>query len=465
MKAPPKQTSVVMKIKPPPEVFGLLPYQAAFAATRARFKIGLWARQTGKDHTCAFEAVTDALARPGALWIIVAAGERQALESLDKAREWSAALKFHIATHSVERARPNARMRSAEIRWMNGSRLLALPANPETVRGYSANVILTEFAFHENGEEIWRAIYPSISNPLRGGPKKLRIISTPNGLRNKFANLWQSDNRYHKSLVTIHDAIAQGLPLHADELEAGLADADAWNQEYLCQFADSSSVLLPYELIEACESNEATELLPLSENPANLLGALTSLGGGAPIFAGIDFGRKKHLTVCWLLQRIDRVLVTREVLALQNMSVPDQLEALRPRLKHCRAAAVDYTGLGIGLGDHLAREFGENTKGAGRYGKVELCPFTHALKAELFPRLRAAFEKRELLIPSSTDIREDLHGINCIVSPFGQVSYRASCSPDGHSDRCTALALALRAAQHAPVGGGKPILIGEPMNL
>src|SRR6476620_2558676 len=32
--------------------------------------------------------------------------------------------------------------------------------------------------------------YPSISNPLRGGQKKLRIISTPNGLSNKFADLW-----------------------------------------------------------------------------------------------------------------------------------------------------------------------------------------------------------------------------------------------------------------------------------
>ena len=29
----------------------LLPYQSAFAANRSRVKIGLWARQTGKDHT------------------------------------------------------------------------------------------------------------------------------------------------------------------------------------------------------------------------------------------------------------------------------------------------------------------------------------------------------------------------------------------------------------------------------
>jgi len=65
----------------------LLPYQAAFAANSSRFKIGLWARQTGKDHTASAEAVLDCMQNPGATWIIVAASERQALESLAKAKD------------------------------------------------------------------------------------------------------------------------------------------------------------------------------------------------------------------------------------------------------------------------------------------------------------------------------------------------------------------------------------------
>src|SRR5688500_16375925 len=175
--------------------FGLLPYQSDFAANRSRFKIGLWARQTGKDHTAATEAVLDCMHHPGARWIIVAASERQALEALAKAKEWATGLKFKIADY---REAPGdvpysiARTGSTEIKWSNGSRLIALPANPATIRGYSANLILTEFAFHENPDAIWRAIYPAISNPLRGGLKKLRIISTPNGLNNRFAQLWHS---------------------------------------------------------------------------------------------------------------------------------------------------------------------------------------------------------------------------------------------------------------------------------
>ena len=85
------------------------------------------------------------------------------------------------------------------------------------------------------------------------------------------------------------------------------------------------------------------------------------------------------------------------------------------------------------------------------HGRIELCTFTQQLKNELFTHLRSAFERRLLAIPGSTDIREDLHSIYRVISNNGQISYRASHSPDGHSDRCTALALDLRAAESAPV--------------
>jgi phage FluMu gp28-like protein len=92
------------------------------------------------------------------------------------------------------------------------------------------------------------------------------------------------------------------------------------------------------------------------------------------------------------------------------------------------------------------KEFGEWNPGSHRTGKIELCQFTTQLKGELFPRLRSALERKELLIPASREIREDLHSIQRVVSTNGQITYRSSQSGDGHSDRCTALALALRAA-------------------
>jgi phage FluMu gp28-like protein len=49
------------------------------------------------------------------------------------------------------------------------------------------------------------------------------------------------------------------------------------------------------------------------------------------------------------------------------------------------------------------------------------------------------------LVPISRLVREDLHSVNRVTTASGGVTYRAPHSADGHADRCTALALALRA--------------------
>jgi phage FluMu gp28-like protein len=309
----------------------LLPYQEKWVDDRRRFKIGLWARQTGKDWAAAAEAVIDCFRNPGTFWAIVASGERQALESLRKARDWAEMIHLGAENYFERRAAIGALLNSAEIVWHNKSRLIALPARPETVRGYSANLILTEFAFHENPTEMWRAIYPSISNPMSGGEKRLRIISTPNGPGDKLHELW-SKSDYAKHLVTIHEAVEQGLKIDVEALRRGLGDEEGWAQEYECQFLDAGSVLLPYELIATCEDDGATEV----RGP----------GAVGTLVCGIDFGRRRDRTVCWTLEKVGDVLWTREVLVLDKMSTPEQVQILRTRLAGAQRACLDYTGSG-----------------------------------------------------------------------------------------------------------------------
>ena len=69
--------------------FGLLTYQASWIANPASFKLGLWSRQSGKDYTCAAEAVLDCALNPKRTWVILACGERQGLESMRKAMDWA----------------------------------------------------------------------------------------------------------------------------------------------------------------------------------------------------------------------------------------------------------------------------------------------------------------------------------------------------------------------------------------
>lgn len=420
----------------------LLPYQRRWVDDAARFKIGCWARQTGKSWSCALEAVRDCLERK-TTWVCLSAGERQALEWMLKAREHAEAFKVALAGYEEARDATEALLKAAEIRWPNGSRLIAIPANPATARGYSANLVLDEFAFHEDPDAIWRAIYPSISNPLRG-VLRLRVLSTPNGLGNKFADLWLKAEGWSRHKLTIHDAVAQGLPVDVEELRRGLDDPEGWAQEYECEFLDSAAILLPYDLIAKCESADAAVAQPPEFWSAQWR--------NTPLYLGIDFGRRRDLTVCWTLEKVGDVLHTREVLELRGLDTPSQVELLRPRIAAAGRVALDYTGPGVGLGDYLAREFGEYNEAAHRFGRIELVTFTNPVKVELFSKLRMAFEALKLRVPVSRAIREDLHSLQRVSLAGGGVSYRAPHTPDGHADRATALALALRAAATGAAG-------------
>jgi phage FluMu gp28-like protein len=168
------------------------------------------------------------------------------------------------------------------------------------------------------------------------------------------------------------------------------------------------------------------------------------------LLIGIDFGRKRDLTVCWSLERQGDELWTKEVLTLDNISTPEQMERLRPRLALAERVCLDYTGPGIGLGDYLVQEFGLYRPGDESSGKIELCHFTQNFKDEIFPRLKTDMERGRVKIPASPAIREDLHSLQRVLSANGELSYRAPRNKDGHSDRATALALAVRAGTLSP---------------
>ena len=463
----------------------LLPYQRRWADDASRWKFGLMSRQTGKDFCSAEEGVRDCFlheqARSKTTWLIAAPSERQSIESLSKWREWTEAYNMAIADIREERdGGSEALLQSVTIVFPRGSRVIAVPGRPDTVRGYSANVLLTEFAFFENPDQTWRAIVPAVTNPLRGGVKKVRLITTPNGIGNKAHEIWSKNYKpidngqlkidnaqssvapvvnYPLSIVNspwschfvdIYTAVKEGLPLDIEELKAAVDDPEGWAQEFECQFLDVQAVLLPYELIASCESVEATATVPAEYWDAHLQFSIDM---------GIDVGRRHDLTVCWSNAQLGDVAQTVEVLELAKMSTPEQIAVLRPRLKRARRVCLDYTGAGIGMGDFLAQEFGEWNPEKHRYGKIELFTFSAALKVEIFSKLRMAFEKRSVRVPISRLVREDLHSMNRVTTASGGVTYRAPHSADGHADRCTALALALRAGQGQERGYSKDFFI------
>jgi phage FluMu gp28-like protein len=432
----------------------LLEYQFADFHDHSRFKAKLQARQTGKDFTGQGEIVDDCLASPSRDWMVGAPSERQALDSLDQGRLWAEAFDTVIEDYIEDRpGHPQALLKSAEIIFPNKSRIRAVPGKPDTVRGRSCNVFLTEFDFFENPQATWRAILPSITNPLRGGEKKVRIGTTPNGKGGAMHRIWTKPDTprmaWSRHLVTIYHAVLMGLPVDVAQLREALDDELGWQQEFLCQFLDGSAVLLPYDIIALAESLEATEAVES--------GFWTS---GRQYVCGIDFGRTTDPTVCWTLEGFGSTWLTREVLVLENMPTDQQEEILRPRVRGAARVCIDYTGPGIGLGDYLVKAAGEYAPRHHKLGRVELCTFTTALKREIFPRLRRAFEApTKLRIPYSIAIREDLHAMQQKISG-GTISYDSPRTSAGHSDRCVALALANRATD--TVGGSTWLPVAFP---
>lgn len=434
----------------------LLEYQRRWADDRSRFKAGCWSRQTGKDFSSADEIAEDCYQTPKCPWLIAAPSERQSLETLSKVKEWTEAYKLAIEDAKVVREsdHPQALMKSTEIVFSNGSRVVAVPGKPDTVRGFSANVLLTEFAFFERPAETWRAILPSITNPLRGGEKKVRLISTPNGKGDTFHKIFRENYRgpgaeldtpldpnrkmkWSVHRVTIWDAVRMGLPVDPEQLREALNDPDGWAQEFECAFLDGSNVLLPYEVIALAESLEATAFCD----------PMLFAGSAFELYLGIDFGRQNDPTVCYTLERVGDVLWTREILVLRGISTPDQEKMLSQRIKAARRVCFDYTGPGVGLGDYLVRNHGQWEPEAHKFGKVELCTFTANFKREIFPKLRRKFEApTRIRVPLDIELREDLHAMKQVVRN-GVYDYQAPRTAEGHSDRCTALALAVRAAE------------------
>jgi phage FluMu gp28-like protein len=173
----------------------LFPYQQRWVKDPSRRKFGLMARQVGKDFSSGFEGLADcALAEAQGRktdWIIAAPSERQSLESLRRWKEWCEI--FHLAfvdEQVVREGGSESLLKSVTITFPHGSRVMAVPSKPETVRGFSANVLFTEFAFFEQPEQTWRAVkrkknkYPRLNAPrrkFRDHPKR--------GVRRKLARL------------------------------------------------------------------------------------------------------------------------------------------------------------------------------------------------------------------------------------------------------------------------------------
>lgn len=405
----------------------LYPYQKKWLADNSRFKVGMFARQTGKTFTTTLEIVLDCLDAEAqgkrARWVILSRGERQAKEAMNEG------VKRHLEAAGIAceilSVPFDATVNALEVVLPNGSKITALPANPDTARGFSANVFLDEFAFHKDSREIWKALFPVISAGW-----KLRVVSTPNGKGNKFYELItdEKNSEWSRHIVDIHQAVADGLPRNIAQLKAGLNDEDAWAQEFELQWLDEASAWLSYDLIGGVEHVQAGQ----PENYA---------GGGC--FVGVDIGIRNDLFVVWVLEQVGDVFWTRELITRRRATFAEQEAVLddvfqRYRVLRC---CIDQTGMGEKPVEDAQRKHGSN--------RVEGVVFTSNSKLALATIGKEAFEDKKIRIPlGDAALRTDLHKLQKTTSATGAPRFIAESDANGHADRTWACFLALNAAHN-----------------
>jgi phage FluMu gp28-like protein len=245
----------------------LRPYQVRWSQDPARFAVAVKSAQIGFSTATAAWAVDRCLLLPLRTIIFLSRSERQSRELAEKAKQWLRGYKGAIGEYSSDRYFEGTSMLQHEIRFPNGSRIIVLAANPDTARGYTGDVVLDEFAFHQDSQSIFTAVYRQVSLGY-----SMRILSTPNGPQGKFYELAKSLNfdtgerpdcqpvktgAWSGHWVDIHLAVEEGCPLDVGLVEAG-CDQQTWLQEYCCQFVSEGSTWIPPELYQQCVSSEAT---------------------------------------------------------------------------------------------------------------------------------------------------------------------------------------------------------------
>lgn len=430
----------------PDDIF--LPFQSKWITDESRLKGMEKARQIGLSWSSAY-AADERTAAEGARhdqWVS-SRDDLQARLMIEDCKMWAGLMNMAAQDLGEVVIDPKERVSAYVLQFANGKRIHSMSSNPDAQAGKRGSRMLDEFALHPDPRKLWTIAYPGIT---WGG--SLEFISTHRGSHNFFNQLIrevrEQGNPKGISLhrVTLQDALDQGflfklqqmLPAnderqamdeadYFDFTKAGCADEESFLQEYMCCPADDDAAFLEYDRIASVEYATGTDWQRIE---------------GGRLFAGIDIGRKKDLTVLWVVEQLGDVLYTRYIECMERMRKSAQEDIIWPWIERCDRVCIDATGLGIGWTDDAQDKFGEH--------RVEGVVFTPRVKEALAYPVRSAMEERALRIPYDKHIRADLRQVTKQTTIAGNVRFTAERTPDGHADRFWALALAIQAASQPP---------------
>jgi phage FluMu gp28-like protein len=413
-------------------------FQKDFVNDPGRFVVAMWCRGSGKSKMTALKIVLDVLDGENqgnpSNWLIVSASSNQAKEALRLVESWARAIyaiaaEDRIIETEVEFKTPQGleRYTRYELRLGDSTRVMAVSASPQAIRGYTCNIWWDEACFFREDHDMWQ----SLQHCTRGRLKVV-VTSTPiGGDEKKFYQIIHDETivrgqrLWSKHLCDIYRAIAEGRPYDI-EMERAAAEPDAWAQEMELQWIDGKSTWFSADLLTACEDDRASTLGQGYE--------------GGKCYLGNDIGLRGDKWAAWVLEDVSGTMITREVVVLDRSTFEDhdrEIAMLFNKYNIMRMC-IDQGGMGERSTEQYQRVYGSRVEGV--LFNVENKGAMAVLGKELMQ------DRRLLLPPHQSDIRRDLRKLQKVVSAAGAVRFNADRDAGGHADRCWALLLACNAA-------------------
>lgn len=199
----------------------------------------LCSRQSGKSQVAAALALNQALLHPDSLILVLSKSLRQSGEFFrDKF------MRLYRATGAPVPAR--GRPTALTIELENGSRVISLPGEGDTIVGYSGVAMLIIDEAARVPDNLYRMVRPMLA--VKRG--KLVCLSTPYGRRGFFHEEWESKKRTWKRVkATALDCPRIPKAFLQDERDSL---GERWyRQEYECSFEDVEDAVFRSEDIDA----------------------------------------------------------------------------------------------------------------------------------------------------------------------------------------------------------------------
>jgi len=202
-------------------------------------------RQSGKSSICALLALWTAIYRPGSLILCLSPSLRQSSELFHAVARFYGALSESVASRGESALR---------LELANGSRIISLPGQEQTVRGYAGVSLLIV----DEAARVPDDLYFSVRPMLAVSNGRLIALSTPWGKRGWFYEIFKEPNGWRTWTITA-DQCPRISTAFLEEEKRSMPKA--WYEaEYFCAFNEPEDSVFGYDDVMRAISSDVKPL-------------------------------------------------------------------------------------------------------------------------------------------------------------------------------------------------------------